>query len=601
MCGIYITNIPFAKEEVITKLKSIEYRGPDNLGYKKIDEISLGHLRLSILDLEERSNQPMTFENLHIVFNGEVYNFLEIKEELIKLGYQFNTKSDTEVLLIGYKEWGADIVKKLNGMFAFAIFDTVLNKIFCARDRVGVKPFFYFWKEGKFEICSQLRPLINSTSKISKESVSIFLDCGYIPSPFSILEDVYKLPPGNTMLIDLIAKTKTISEYWNLKPVVLNQITYNEAKEKLHELLIDAVKIRLHSDVPIGAFLSGGVDSALVSSIAAKLSKRKINTFTIGFEEPEFDESKIAAEFARIIESNHIETICKPKDALMMLGKLTEVYDEPFADSSALPSLLLNSITKKEVTVALSGDGGDESFLGYNHFDSLNRFNKIKKVPFFIRKFVSFFYNEKLTKIQPATINSLLKTKSSDDYSWGIFTGFDSLQKERNTKWFTLYNNFKTYSQDCFQRIADLNIKLWLENDSNVKVDRASMAYSVEVRSPFLDYRIIEFARKLPVSYRYDKTIKKKILKDILTEYIDEEVFNQPKKGFSIPLNKWIREDLKEEILSELSDDFLNKVPNLDISKFKKQLKLHLENKTDYTFNIWKLFVLAKWYKEFNM
>lgn len=601
MCGIYITNIPFVKDEVITKLKSIEYRGPDNLGYKKIDEISLGHLRLSILDLEERSNQPMTFENFHIVFNGEIYNFLEIKEELVNLGYKFDTTSDTEVLLVGYKEWGHDLVQKLNGMFAFAIFDVVANQIFCARDRVGVKPFFYFWKEGKFEICSQLRPLINSASKISEEAVSMFLDCGYIPSPFSIFEDVYKLPPGNTMLIDLDAKTKEISEYWNLKPVILSQISYTEAKKKLHELLIDAVKIRLHSDVPIGTFLSGGVDSAIVSSIASKLSDKKINTFTIGFEDPKFDESKVAAKFAAIIGSNHTETICKPEEALMMLEKLVQVYDEPFADSSALPSLLLNSVTKKHVTVALSGDGGDESFLGYNHFDALNRFNKIKKIPFSIRKAMSFFYNEKLTKIQPATINSLLKTRSSDDYSWGIFTGFDSLQKERNTKWFELYDNFKTYSKDCFQRIADLNIKLWLENDSNVKVDRASMAYSVEVRSPFLDYRIIEFARGLPVEYRYDKTIKKKILKDILSEYIPEQVFNQPKKGFSIPLHQWIREDIKEEILSELSDDFLNKVPNLDITKFKKQLKLHLENKTDYTFNIWKLFVLAKWYKEFNM
>lgn len=601
MCGIYITNIPYEKEEVLDKLKSIEFRGPDNLGYEKIEEITLAHLRLSILDLEERSNQPMTFEHFHIVFNGEIYNFLEIKKELIDLGYQFSTKSDTEVLLFGYKEWGADIVPKLNGMFAFAIFDTISNTVFCARDRVGVKPFFYFWKDGKFEICSQLRPLINPKSKLSEPSISMYLDCGYIPSPFSILEDVYKLPPGNTMLIDLVAQTKTILEYWNLEPVKVSEISYDKAKEKLHELLIDAVKIRLQSDVPIGTFLSGGIDSALVSSIASRLSGNKINTFTIGFEDPEFDESKVAAEFASIIGSNHTETICKSDDALKMLSTFIKVYDEPFADSSALPSLLLNSVTKKYVTVALSGDGGDESFLGYNHFDALKKFNKIAYIPFFIRKLVAFFYNENLTKIQPSTINSLLKTKSSDDYSWGIFTGFDSLQKKKYTGWAELYNNFRTYSTNCFQRIADLNIKLWLENDSNVKVDRASMAYSVEVRSPFLDYRIIEFARTLPVSYRYQEGIKKKILKDILTEYIPENVFNQPKKGFAIPLHHWIRKELKEEIALELSDDFLNRVPNLDVSKFKKQLRLHLENKTDYTFNIWKLFVLAKWYKEFNM
>lgn len=601
MCGIYITNIPFEKEEVIDKLKTIEFRGPDNLGYDKVDNISLGHLRLSILDLEQRSNQPMTLDNLHIVFNGEIYNFLSIKHELISLGYQFNTKSDTEVLLFGYKEWGADIVPKLNGMFAFAIYDVLSNKVFCARDRTGVKPFFYFWDEGQFEICSQMRPLFNSESKISEEAISMYLDCGYVPSPFSILENVFKLPPGNTMLIDLTTQTKTISEYWNLNSVDVSEISYDEAKNKLHELLIDAVKIRLQSDVPIGTFLSGGIDSALVSSIASKLSSEKINTFTIGFEDPKFDESKIAAQYAAIIESNHTETTCRPNEALKMLDNLIKVYDEPFADSSALPSLLLNSVTKKYVTVALSGDGGDESFLGYNHFDALLNFNKFSKIPFFVRRIGAFFYNENLTIIQPATINSLLKTKTSDDYSWGIFTGFDSLQKKRNTKWFKLYDNFRFYAKDCIQRMADLNIKLWLENDSNVKVDRASMAYSVEVRSPFLDYRVIEFARTLPVSYRYNSGIKKKILRDILSEYIPEDVFDQPKKGFSIPLHQWIREDLKQDIVYELSDDFLSKVPNLDIPKFKKQLRLHLENKTDYTFNIWKLFVLAKWYKEFNM
>lgn len=600
MCGIYITNIGYKKDEVIEKLKTIDFRGPDNLGYKKIEDITLGHLRLSILDLEERSNQPMSYKNLHIVFNGEIYNFITLKEELIVLGYEFKTGSDTEVLLLGYKEWGSDLVPKLNGMFAFAIFDENLNKVFCARDRIGVKPFFYFWSEGKFEISSQLRPLIHSNYKISSEAISIYLDCGYIPSPYSIFENVFKLQPGKTMILDLNNKTIKINEYWNLNKIKENKISYNEAKTKLHELIIDSVKIRLKSDVPLGSFLSGGVDSALVSSIAAKLSEQKINTFTIGFEDPKFDESRIALQFSQIIGTNHTEIPCSSRDALNLLDKLIYVFDEPFADSSALPSLLLNSVTSKYVKVALSGDGGDESFLGYTHFDALRRFNLISYIPFFIRNKLSFFYSEKFFRIQPATVNSLLKTKSCDDYSWGIFTGFDSLQYKRTKSWLLIYNDFKTWSKNKFQKMADLNIKLWLENDSNVKVDRASMAYSVEVRSPFLDYRIIEFARSLPISYRYDNGVKKKILKDILSEYIPEKIFNQPKRGFSIPLSQWIREDLKQDIVSELSDDFLYKVPNLDVIKFKKQLNLHFDNKTDYTFNIWKLFVLAKWYKHFE-
>ena len=601
MCGIYITNIPFEKNQIVDKLKSIEFRGPDDLGYEKVNNISLGHLRLAILDLDERSNQPYTFEHLKIVFNGEIYNFEDIRKELVSLGYSFETTSDTEVLIKGFAEWGKEILPKLNGMFAFAIYNSQNNTIFCARDRMGVKPFFYYWKDGNFEICSQLRPLVNSESKIAKEAISIYLDCGYVPSPFSILENVYKLPPGNFMEIDLTNNTKKISEFWNLKPVVIRDISYDEAKKELHELLIDAVRIRLQSDVPLGSFLSGGIDSALVSAIASKISNTPINTFTIGFEDPKFDESKVAAQFAEIIGSNHKETICGPNDALEMLSKFVKTYDEPFADSSALPSLLLNSITKQYVTVALSGDGGDESFIGYWHLLLVEKFKKISFIPYPIRKLLNKINWYKLLKTRPETIKGILGAKDEDELIVRIFTSFDSIQKKQDLSWVEHYKIFKSLAKEPLQRAADLNIKLWLENDSNVKVDRASMASSVEVRSPFLDYRIIEFARTLPLSFRYKKGVTKKIVRDILSEYIPEEVFNQPKKGFSIPLGDWIRNELKEEILKGLTDEFLNSIPNLNVEKFKNQLKLHLENKYDYSFSIWKIFVLYKWKKEFNL
>lgn len=601
MCGIYITNIPFQKEDVIDKLKSIEFRGPDYLGYDKINEISLGHLRLAILDLDQRSNQPYSFKQFHIVFNGEIYNFESIKQELIILGHYFETTSDTEVLIKGYSQWGKDLLPRLNGMFAFAIYDTIKNIIFCARDRMGVKPFFYYWRDGKFEICSQLRPLINAQSQVSKQSVSMYLDCGYVPSPYSILEDVYKLPPGNYMEINLEKKTKTISEYWNLKPVVIRDISYEEAKTELHELLIDAVKIRLHSDVPLGAFLSGGIDSALVSAIACKISKNPINTFTIGFEDPKFDESKVAKQFSEIIGSNHIETICGPNDALAMLPKLIKVYDEPFADSSALPSLLLNTVTKEYVTVALSGDGGDESFIGYWHLLLVEKIKKIFFIPFFIRKQFSQFNWHKLFKTRPETIKGIFGAKDEDELITRIFTSFDSLQEKRDLRELNDYKMFKYLAKESLQKAADLNIKLWLENDSNVKVDRASMASSIEVRSPFLDYRIIEFARTLPIKYRYRNGVTKIIIRDILSDYIPEAIFNQPKKGFAIPLGDWIRKELKNEISVALNDDFLVTVPNLNVEKFKKQMLLHMDNKFDYSFSIWKLFVLYKWQQEFKL
>lgn len=601
MCGIYLTNIAYKKEEIVHKLQSIEFRGPNNLGYQKINDVSFGHLRLSIVDLEERSNQPYHFNKFTIVFNGEIYNYKEIQQELIAKGYEFETTSDTEVLIKGYSEWGEDILKRLNGMFAFAIYNRDENTLFCAKDRLGVKPFYYYWKDGLLEISSQMRPLINQASKLSNEAISIYLDCGYVPSPFSILENVYKLPAGNFMKIDLNTKSLITKQYWNLSETKVKDISYETAQEELHTILKDAVKIRMYADVPFGSFLSGGIDSALVTSIASSISPEPIRTFSIGFEDPAYDESKIAAQYASILGTSHTESICTSQQVLNMLPDLIKVYDEPFADSSALPSLLLNSVTKQYVTVALSGDGGDESFLGYRHFGTIAKFNKIRKVPYFIRKILSHIPLYSVLGERSLALKGLLSSKDSDDLAFRVFSGFETLQKRKIKKWKDFYIGYKKWSTDPIQRAADLNIKLWLENDSNVKVDRASMAYSVEVRSPFLDYRIIEYGRSLPVSFRFQEGKQKKILRDILKNYIPEEVFNQPKKGFAIPLKDWIRKDLKNEILQELNDDFLNKVPNLNIKKFKKQLKDHIDGKRDYAFNIWKLFILAKWHKEFGL
>jgi asparagine synthase (glutamine-hydrolysing) len=598
MCGIYITNKPLEEEEVLGKLNQIKFRGPDNTGYLKVNDISIGHLRLSIIDLEERSNQPFQFEQFYITYNGEIYNFKEIREELILLGFQFQTESDTEVIVKGYSIWGKHILDRLNGMFAFAIYDSKNNSIFCGRDRLGVKPFYYYWDNRHFEICSQLKPLKNSDSKISVEAISIYLDCGYIPSPYSILENVKKLMPGHFLTINLPTNQLEVVEYWNLQQSDVLDISYEEAKSQLHQLLIDAVKIRMQSDVPLGAFLSGGIDSSLVAAIASSLSTNKINTFTIGFDDPRYDESKVAEQFANIIDSNHVETKCRVEEVLKMLPTMVQVYDEPFADSSALPSLLLNSVTKKHATVALSGDGGDESFLGYVTYDLMNKFEKFSIIPYFFRKILSVLPWYKLFKGRPETIKSILQSKTSDDLAWKIFTGFDTLQKNKLNSWQAFYQGYKEWSNNPKQRMADLNIKLWLENDSNVKVDRASMAYAVEVRSPFLDYRIIEFARKLPVQFRYDNGLKKKIIKDILKEYIPEKIFNQPKKGFAIPIDLWLKNELKSDVLEKLNDEFLYSVPNLDVLKFKEKMKSFYSNKFNYSYLIWRLYVLALWYEK---
>jgi len=595
MCGIYMTNIPFSRDEIENKLNHVRYRGPDNLGILKKENITLGHVRLAIVDLDERSNQPYSYEHYCITFNGEIYNFLEIKKELEALGYTFTTTSDTEVLIKGYAAWGEKVLSRLNGMFAFAILDSKKNEVFCARDRLGVKPFYYYWKDGNFEICSQLQPMLNDSSELSQEAISIYLDCGYVPSPFSIIKDIYKLQAGKFLVVDLESKTKSIKEYWNLQKVETLDISYEDAKAELHNLLIDAVKIRMLADVPLGTFLSGGIDSALVTAIVAKYSDNKINTFTIGFEDPEYDESKIAEQFAKILGTNHTTTTCAPQQILELLPKLFEVYDEPFADDSALPSLLLNKVTKNYVTVALSGDGGDESFLGYNHFDTVLKYKRLERIPYVLRKGLSMML-PKNNKYK-----SIFDLKSHYDFIERIFISDQLLNKNKSKSWIDkYYSDYRSLSNNALQQAADLNIKLWLDNDSNVKVDRASMAYSMEIRSPFLDYRIVEYARKLPTEYKLKDGRRKRITKDILKEYIDESVFEQPKRGFSIPVGDWLRNELKQEFQEVVNDDFLRSIDNLDVKACKRIIRQHFNNTADNSAFLWRLFVLGHWKRKFK-
>lgn len=600
MCGIYITNIPFQEDEVKLKLKKIKYRGPDYSGFLQQDEIIFGHLRLAIVDLDARSNQPFQYNDYTIVYNGEIYNFKDIRKELEVIGYSFQTDCDTEVLIKGYEAWGEKVLDKLNGMFAFAIYDIIKEEIFCARDRLGVKPFYYYWKDGQFEICSQLQPLINQNSKISSDVVSIYLSTGYIPSPFSILEDVCKLQPGNILHIDLKSQSKTIKKYWNLTKVETLDISYEEAKKELTNLLKDAVKIRMQADVPFGTFLSGGIDSALVTAFAAEISEEKIKTFTIGFEDPKYDESKVAEKFASILGTDHTTIVCNVDDVIELIPKLLEVYDEPFADSSALPSLLLNQKTKQHVTVALSGDGGDESFIGYNHFQTIIKFKKVEKLPFYFRKMIASFLPES------NKYKAILKCKDENDFIKRIFLGDKQLLHNKDTNWVNqFYSEYMYLSNNSIQKAADLNIKLWLENDSNVKVDRASMAFSVEVRSPFLDYRIIELARNLPMDYRFNENITKRILRDILSNYIPKDIFNLPKSGFSIPIGKWLKTTLKDDFNKTVTKEFINSIFNVNTTFANRLVKDYFKNEKEddktKTAIIWRLYILGKWIKNNNL
>jgi len=595
MCGIYLTNHPISQNEVKAKLDKIKFRGPDNLGIIQKGNIILGHLRLSILDLDERSNQPFVFKHLMLVYNGEIYNFIEVKNSLINEGYTFETTSDTEVLLKGFHAWGEKILDRINGMYAFAIYDENKKTVFIARDRLGVKPLYYSWQNGKLELSSQLAPLKKGGLSLNQEAISIYLQTGYIPSPFSIYEEIKKLPPGQYAIFDLDKNQMEINSYWDLKQVSEKKISYEEAKEQLHTLLKDAVKIRLQSDVPYGSFLSGGIDSALVSSIANSIQKEQLKTFTIGFDDKQYDESQVAEQFAKIIGSDHHLILSVQEELPDLLDAFFRAYDEPFADSSALPSLLLNKKVKEHVTVALSGDGGDESFLGYNHFIWVRKVSFLFLVPLFFRRLVAYVFPLKLIGKSGRSIKNILQMKNLDEFIESIFTGFDTLLLKDKKLWMNHFRKYLFFSKNKFQKTADLNLKLWLENDSNVKVDRASMAFSVEVRSPFLDYRIVEFARNLPLKYRLKASLRKRILRDILSEYIPEEVFDQSKKGFSIPLGGWIKDSFKEEFSKYLKADKLKPIENLDIVKIQKLFELHLTTDVDYSSYLWRVYVLSKW------
>jgi len=595
MCGIYLTNHPISQNEVKAKLDKIKFRGPDNLGIIQKGNIILGHLRLSILDLDERSNQPFVFKHLMLVYNGEIYNFIEVKNSLINEGYTFETTSDTEVLLKGFHAWGEKILDRINGMYAFAIYDENKKTVFIARDRLGVKPLYYSWQNGKLELSSQLAPLKKGGLSLNQEAISIYLQTGYIPSPFSIYEEIKKLPPGQYAIFDLDKNQMEINSYWDLKQVSEKKISYEEAKEQLHTLLKDAVKIRLQSDVPYGSFLSGGIDSALVSSIANSIQKEQLKTFTIGFDDKQYDESQVAEQFAKIIGSDHHLILSVQEELPNLLDAFFRAYDEPFADSSALPSLLLNKKVKEHVTVALSGDGGDESFLGYNHFIWVRKVSFLFLVPLFFRRLVAYVFPLKLIGKSGRSIKNILQMKNLDEFIESIFTGFDTLLLKDKKLWMNHFRKYLFFSKNKFQKTADLNLKLWLENDSNVKVDRASMAFSVEVRSPFLDYRIVEFARNLPLKYRLKASLRKRILRDILSEYIPEEVFDQSKKGFSIPLGGWIKDSFKEEFSKYLKADKLKPIENLDIVKIQKLFELHLTTDVDYSSYLWRVYVLSKW------
>lgn len=633
MCGI--VGIISKNKEELNKIEAatqtLSKRGPDNQNVVVYDKLALGHARLSIIDTSLAANQPFIdiSERYIIIFNGEIFNFQELKEDLTKQGITFKTNSDTEVLLYLYITYREKCLEKLNGFFAFAIFDKQNNSLFIARDRMGVKPLLYYFDGATFIFASELKAILsfNVDKTIDRVSLFNYFQFNYIPFSNSIFTKVRKLKPAHYIHLTNSNELTKIQEhqYYNI-PYRPNEYipntpsSYENAQQQLHNLLDDAVQKRLISDVPIGTFLSGGVDSSVIS-LLAKRHKSDLNTFSIGYkDEPFFDESKYALAVAKKIGSHHHSFSLSNNDLYENLNDVLDYIDEPFADSSAIAVYLLSKYTKKHVTVALSGDGADEIFSGYNKHAAEFRVRH----PGINESLIKFGYP--LFQLLPKSRNHTLTNINRQLYKFGL--GAKLPNKERYWLWASIideksvndlfinnpineaaflntYHKRKNNSLKSITIDGDINdvfytdSKMVLVNDMLRKVDSMSMANSLEVRTPFLDYRVINFAFSLPVEFKIDGQLKKKILQDAFRKELPEEVYNRPKHGFEVPLLSWFKNELRSTIENDLlGDDFIEEQGIFNV-KTIQQLKKQLfsSNPNDAAATVWALIVFNTWWK----
>ena len=602
MCGIFGTTVSYTDQSILTKkLETMLQRGPDFGSCQQVTEIlTLGHRRLAIVDLDHRSNQPFKYKHIIVVFNGEIYNFLELRQDLAELGYEFATTSDTEVLCAAYLAYGKKCVEYFNGMFAFVIYDPQENILFGARDRLGKKPFYYYYDGSDFEFASKLSAIeIGKDLKIDYESLKRYLYWNYIPEPYTPYKEVYKLPSATAFVFDLGSKKFSKYLYWDLaKQNNVKYSNFNPAKNDLTNLLKDAISKRMIADVPLGIFLSGGVDSSLVAAIAQENSDQPVKTFSVKFNEKGFDESLYAKKVAQILGTDHTEIECSYDEGIELIKNFSQYYDEPFADSSAIPTLLLSKHTREHVTVALSGDGGDETFMGYNIYDTIQKRTAIYTIPFTIRRLMAFALT-KMPFFRTKLIARAIKLRNTRELYLSYYNTLNTdwiKGKEENPSYVSYLMNDE---KSLLEAISDFDTKTYLNGDCITKVERASMAFSLEVRSPLLDYRVVEFARTIPTHYKYGKNADKKhILKEVLYQYLPKEIFERKKAGFSMPLGIWFRSVLKDFVFETFNDENLNLVePLVDKVKFMEVVAQHMDKKWDHTPRIWKMLVLINWLK----
>ena len=615
MCGICGAIGNKLTEEDLRKMNDTMYhRGPDDagihIGNMGTRTIGLGHRRLSIIDLTSSGHQPMHSkdEQIRVVFNGEIYNYKELKKELQKLGYTFKSTSDTEVIIYGYKAWGIDFVKRLNGMFAIGLFDKKEDALFLIRDRMGIKPLFYYENNSEFAFASELKPIMNYPGfkkEINTKVLKGYLQYLNVNAPKTIFKNVHKLMPGHFLKYD--GSRIDISCYWSIESAFEDNpkadISYEEAEREVETIIEDAVKKRLVSDVPVGTFLSGGIDSTLVTMMAQRNKSDKMKTFSIGFKDEGFNEAIYAKEVAEFLGTDHQELYIDEKDMLQEVKNIPKYYDEPFADSSQIPTMFVSRLARENVTVSLSGDGGDELFCGYNSYDALNTLRTYRKV----------------TMIPGALINTLGLNKKLYDINWKVGTLIEASSKKGMLNFNYLYmnyllddllldkNQFETLyevpsigTSNIIESKMILDSMTYMPNDILTKVDRASMRYSLEARTPLLDHRVVETSFRTKHEFKNKNGDKKHILKNIIKKTIPAEMIDRPKKGFAVPLRKWLDVDLVPMLDYYLSDSYIKNQGIFDVVKvngIKDKRKSSNDGVCDGI--VWALLMFQLWYEEY--
>ena len=599
MCGIAgfnSTNRPVV-EKMIRVLK---HRGPDDQGAYTDQDVSLGHTRLSVIDTSSRGHQPMEFENLVIVYNGEIYNFRELREELESLGSRFTSATDTEVVLHSYRRWGPDCVSRFNGMWAFCIYDKQARELFLSRDRFGIKPLYYYFDGDRFIFASELKAIRQHPLElhVNESAVNYFFYQHYIGDDLAIFRNCHKLRPSQNLVFNLDRKTLTRTSYFNIEDEVsrCRSTPLSERLEAVEPTIADAVRKRLIADVPVGSFLSGGVDSSLISAIISR-DRENFRTFSIGFQDQSYDEvpfSRIVAD--HIGTDHHVEYLDVDEDLIQhVLGNT----DEPFGDSSVFPTYLLSKITRQKVTVSLSGDAGDEVFGGYDTYKA----HKIARhVPGPLVRLTEGLVNLMPPSDKKVTLRFKARRFARDfgaganrrHLDW-MSTFNDALRRPLLGDAFMPAESFTTCSPDKSLLSIQLNdIHQYLAEDILKKVDLASMLNSLEARVPFLDHRLVPLVLSLPERYKVRRLTTKWLLKSIASRYLPGRIVRRPKRGFTVPISRWIRQsEMIRDVLTQAS--YYNH-GLLDRPFVHGLLDAHLDRKADNARQLWMVFVFNHWW-----